>query len=291
MNEATLPTQRTGVLTPGSTAWHLMDSAARRARIVVFCGIPGVGKSFLLREQLTMALNASRRVTRLQWDVCRQAFETPPILSRYPEINGSTHIVIRRAVGLWARGAIEHWAATHTGSQHMLLVEAPLVGGRLVELAQSEGDAAEPLLNARETCYYVPTPTVEVRRAIEAARRSEMELNRHARDAANAVPELVDELWQMVATTAALLNLRTTGTVSSYSPETYFSLYRAVLRHRHVASLPIDQIVSNAGSPHDVVAATEELAPSSADVLRLVGLAESEGLESIALRTERWYET
>jgi putative protein kinase ArgK-like GTPase of G3E family len=60
----------------------MLEAAAAHARIVAFCGIPGVGKSLLLREQLELALAAGRRVTRLQWDVARQAFETPGIPAR-----------------------------------------------------------------------------------------------------------------------------------------------------------------------------------------------------------------
>jgi hypothetical protein len=279
------------LLSEGSAAWRLLAAAARTARIVVFCGIPGVGKSFLLREQLRLALAAGRRVSLLQWDVSRQAFETPAILGRYPELQGSTHAMIRRAVGIWLRDAIVQWSDTHSDPAHLLLIEAPLAGGRMSELAYRMEDRAESLLSGRDAHFYVPTPTREVRLAIEAARRAEMLSHRHARDAANAVPALVDELWQMVAQTAERLNIPIAEPLSIYSPEAYFAVYRTVLRHRPVTEVPVEEIVSGAGSPHALDKSAEELVPAAVDVAALIARAESEGDESVAARAARWYET
>jgi len=279
------------LLRSGSDAWRLLNDAARDARIVVFCGIPGVGKSFLLGEQIRVAAAAGRSVSLLQWDVSRQAFETPEVLQRYPEIGGSTHVMIRRAVGLWSREALCNWIAAHPDPRHLLLVEAPLVGGRLTELAQRLDDGAEALLSRSQARFYIPTPTVEVRRAIEAARRAEMATNRHARDAANASPTLVDELWQMVADTARQLRIECSDSLSGYSPDAYFAVYRAVLRHRVVTRVMIDAIVSTHGSPHDFAESVEELAPRAAQVPGLIAQAEREGHESVAARAALWYDT
>ena len=280
-----------GLLSHGSDARRLLNDAARDARIVVFCGIPGVGKSFLLREQVRVATAAGRQVSLLQWDVSRQAFETPEILRRYPEVGGSTHVIIRRAVGLWSREALCHWIATHPDPRHLLLIEAPLVGGRLTELAQRLDDGAEALLSRSDVRFYIPTPTVEVRRAIEAARRAEMAANRHARDAANAIPTLVDELWQMVADTARQLRIDRPDSLSIYSPDAYFAVYKAVLRHRAVTKVMIDEIVSIHESPHDFDESLEELAPPAAQVPGLIAEAEREGEEPLAARAVLWYDT
>jgi hypothetical protein len=277
------------LLSQGSAACRLLSDAASTARIVVFCGIPGVGKSFLLREQLRLAQAAGRRVSLLQWDVSRQAFETPAILGRYPEVQGSTHVMIRRAVGIWSRDAIVQWSDTHSGPEHLLLIEAPLVGGRMSELAHRAEDRAETLLRRPDVRFYVPTPTRDVRLAIEAARHAESASHRHARDAANAVPTLVDELWQMVAQTAERLRIDLAHSRSAYSPEVYFALYRAVLRHRPVTEVPVEEIVPGAGSPHAFDESLEELAP--VDVASLIARAESEGDEFVEERAARWYET
>jgi hypothetical protein len=279
------------LLSEGSAARRLLAAAARTGRIVVFCGIPGVGKSFLLREQLRLALSTGRRVSLLQWDVSRQAFETPAIRSRYPELQGSTHVMIRRAVGIWLRDAIVQWSDTHSDATDLLLIEAPLVGGRMSELAYQMEDRAEALLSGHSVHFYVPTPTREVRFAIEAVRRVETASHRHARDAANAVPALVDELWQMVAQTAERLHIHVASPLSGYSPEAYFAVYRAVLRHRPVTEVPVEEIVSGAGSPHALDESVEELVPASFDVAALIARAEAEGDESVAARAARWYET
>jgi hypothetical protein len=280
-----------GILAGLDDARRQLEQAARDARIVAFCGIPGVGKSLLLREQHALALQHGRRVSRLQWDIARQAFEIPAVLSRYPEVAGSTHVAIRHAAGLWVRAAIERWHRTHPSDNDLLLVEAPLVGGRFSELARVCADAAEPLLNSVQTRFFVPTPSGEVRLAIEAARRAETQSNRHARDRANAVPQLVDALWREVADTAAHLRLGSAGGASAYSPELYFALYRTVLRHRRVSRLTIDRVVADQGSPHALNSATEELAPTAEEVQQALALTEAQEAASVAERAARWFDT
>jgi hypothetical protein len=279
------------LLNEASGAGRLLEEAAGAGRIVVFCGIPGVGKSLLLREQARIASAAGRKVSLLQWDVSRQAFEIPNVLRRYPEVAGSTHVMIRRAVGLWARAALADWIEAHPDPEHLLLVEAPLVGGRLAELAHRSDDNAEALLSAADTRFYIPAPTVEVRLAIEEARRAESAAHRHARDAASAIPTLVDELWEMVAQTARRLQIGSAESLSRYSPEAYFSVYRRVLRHRTVTKLTIEEVVRADGSPHELAVPVEELVPSAAQVAALIARAEHEGEESVAARAALWYDT
>jgi hypothetical protein len=279
------------LLNEASEAGRLLQAAARAGRIVVFCGIPGVGKSLLLREQARVASAAGRKVSLLQWDVSRQAFEIPNVLRRYPEVAGSTHVMIRRAVGLWARAALVDWIDTHPAPEHLLLIEAPLVGGRLAELAHRSDDGAETLLSGADVRFYIPTPTVAVRFAIEAARRAETAAHRHVRDAANAIPTLVDELWEMVAQTALRLQIGSAESLSRYSPEAYFAVYRRVLRHRTVTKLPVEEVVSAGGSPHDLAVPLEELIPGAAQVAALLARAEHEGDESVAARAALWYDT
>ena len=173
----------------------------------------------------------------------------------------------------------------------MLLIEAPLVGGRFTELARMIDDGAEVLLGAQQTRFYVPTPTCEVRLAIQAARREETQVNRHARDAANASPHVVDELWQMVAATAHRLGFGSPDAASSYSPDLYYRVYQTVLRHRRVWRLPIERVVADQGSPHALPAPTEELCPSAVEALGLIARAEAEGAQAIAERAADWYQT
>ena len=83
---------------------------AQSHRMVFIAGLPGVGKSLLLRELAEAAHRHGRRVHLLQWDVARRPFDAPALLARYPEVDGITHAVLRKAVGLWARDAVSTWA-------------------------------------------------------------------------------------------------------------------------------------------------------------------------------------
>lgn len=277
---------------PGSPIHQTLRAQGEQARCVVICGIPGTGKSLLLREQAILALAQGRTVHRLQWDVARQPFERPEILSQYPQIEGSTHPVIRRAAGLWVRRAVAGWFEQHPDADHLLLIEAPLVGGRFIEVAQVHPDAAEPHLAARTSAFLVPVPSREVRAAIEAARRQEIADPRHARDAANAIPVLVDRLWQAVVAAARDLGLPACAE-EAYSPALYAALYGHVLRHRHLEPVPIDQVVRVSGSPHALETPTRELKPDDAEVPALMEAATAASpaaLQDLLLACEtRWH--
>lgn len=277
----------------GDTATAL-QATAQHARCVVICGVPGMGKSLLLREQARIATDLGRTVHRLQWDIARQSFERSDILARYPEIEGSTHPVIRRAAGLWVRRAVAHWWSTHQGAAHLLLIEAPLVGARFMELARQESDAAEACLASPATTFLVPVPSREVRVAIQAARVSDSAAPVHERDAASAIPVLVDVLWQEVVTAAQALTIacepekHPDGT-QRYSPELYAALFHQILRHRHVAQVPVTQIVTAPGSPHAHAHASPELAPEDSEVSALIAAAEAEGVTEVLHASENWY--
>lgn len=270
-----------------SAAHRALHEAAEQARCVVICGVPGMGKSLLLREQALIALEHGRTVHRLQWDVARQPFERPDILARYPEIEGSTHPVIRHAAGLWVRRAVARWLETHADAHHLLLIEAPLVGGRFIELARVESDAAEVFLAAKTTWFLVPVPEPHVRAAIEAARAQEMAQPRHARDAANALPVVVDSLWQAVL--AAARDLGLSAPASAYAPGLYAELYAHVLRHRCVSAVRIEEVLAPEGSPHALDDPAKELAPS--DPVPLIREAEAEGLAAVIRSSETWHRT
>jgi hypothetical protein len=282
----------TAAFSPGGSAGQALEAAARQARCAVICGVPGMGKSLLLRELGRIAAELGRTVHRLQWDVARQSFEWADILARYPEIEGSTHPVIRRAAGLWVRYAVSRWWENHPQEQHLLLIEAPLVGGRFIELARQEQDTAETPLASPATSFLVPVPSTEVRAAIQAARVSDTAAPRHARDAASAIPVLVDVLWEEVAGAARALGLPEAAAgpePSAYSPDLYGALFRQVLRHRHIVEVPVTEIVPEPGSPHEHARQSQELAPEDAEVSSLIGEAEAEGVAQVVSACEAWY--
>jgi len=278
-----------GVLSPEAPAYRILDAVLRESRIVVTCGIPGAGKSLMIREQVFIARSQGRRVHRLQWDVARQAFEQPAILARYPEIGGSTHPAIRRAAGLWLRDALFRWCEDNVSDEHLLLVEAPLVGGRFIELARVEQDAVEPVLASTSTRFLVPQPSREVRAAIEAARAGEIEKPRHARDAANAVPALVEELWKAVLEAADVLAIPRDARDHAYSPDLYFEVYRRLLRHRHVQAVPVTEVFRNLGSPHSLEGEETEIAPAANVAWQLIQAVEAKGIENAIRSAEHWF--
>src|SRR4051812_13196676 len=128
------------VLPADSNLYRRLHAAAVERRCVFFAGLPGVGKSLLLQQLSLIATSAGRRVSLLQWDVARGPFERPEILARYPETDGVTHAVIRKAAGLWARGAVAAWDRDHPDAADMLVGEVPLIGNRLIELVQQQAD-------------------------------------------------------------------------------------------------------------------------------------------------------
>ncbi|MCB0062552.1 MAG: hypothetical protein KDE19_10575, partial [Caldilineaceae bacterium] len=132
---------------------------ATEQKLVLFAGLPGVGKSLFLQQMALLAHEAGRTLHLLQWDVTRAAFETPEIMARYPEINGVTHAAIRKAVGLWARNAVNEWHSNHAAAADLLIGEVPLIGNRLIELVQPIDDAVEPLLAGEQCTFVLPVPT------------------------------------------------------------------------------------------------------------------------------------
>ena len=134
------------------------ENAIAERRMVFFAGIPGVGKSLHLKNFVSLAQDAGRKVHLLQWDITRAAFETEEVLTRYPEVDGVTHAAIRKAVGLWARRGVLKWYRTHLDPSHLLVGEVPLVGNRLTELVQPLDDEAEPLLAGEKALFITPVP-------------------------------------------------------------------------------------------------------------------------------------
>src|SRR5690606_34173438 len=99
------------------------------------------------------------------------------------------------------------WDQAHPDRQDILIGEVPLIGNRLIELVQRRSDAVEGLLAGEDTLFLIPVPSREVRRTIEAARAREMADPAHERERANALPSLVQGLWEEVARLARVLGV------------------------------------------------------------------------------------
>ena len=220
-----------------------LTDLARSARIVVVTGLPGTGKSLIVREIAHLALVVRRDVRLLRWDVARPAFEISSAGRRYPLVDGVTHPMIRVAVGAWARHAVATWA--HEARRDALLVaEAPLVGGRLVELVRRVDDAAEPVLAASSCRFALPVPSAGVRAFLEAERARRSAAPQHVRERDDAPPHVLHDLWHELLGVARALGLAMpTATDAPYDGELYRCVYETVLRHRHRDVVVLDTVL------------------------------------------------
>jgi hypothetical protein len=277
------------ILSRDSAAHRMLSEAVQNRKAVFFAGLPGVGKTLLLQQTALLSHAAGRPLHLLQWDIARQGFETPGILARYPEVEGTTHAAIRRAAGLWVRGAVANWAAAHAGDDGLLLGEAPCVGNRFIELARREDDAAESFLAERSTLFIIPAPTLAVRRAIEAAREREIEQPRHAREAANAPPNVLTLLMQELRAAGAALGVPGAAHAGGYDPGVYVAIFARLLEHRHARALIVDECWPVVSSPYELDIGATELRPSATEVA--AALVRVEALDTLELErvVRQWF--
>lgn len=284
------------VLAAGSPLHTALAALAATARVVVVAGLPGTGKSLLIHQLAQLAHGTARSVSLLQWDVARPVVEGSPAARAYPASHGVTHGMVRVAVGRWARGAIAAWDSGRPADA-LLIVEAPLVGHRLVELGRPTADAAEPLLSGPRTRFIVPVPSRTVRAHLEAERGRRALAPRHPREREDAPPDVLRDLWWQLARLAAALGLAALppGTEDlPYDPAIYAAVYAHVLRRRHVEVLTMDAVLpAGALSPYDFGVPVEDLRPAPEEAPGLVDAAAREWADPQELATaiERWYVT
>ena len=252
---------------------RVLRELAAGQRIVMFAGLPGVGKSLLVQQLALMAQAAGRQVHLLQWDVTRAAFERPEVLARFPEVNGVTHAAIRQGVGAWARDAVQRWHERFTGDEHLLIVEAAIIGNRLRELAVVRDDAVEALLSGPRTRFVLPVPTRVVRRSIEAARVRSSANPRHERESADAPPDLMRGLWHDVGREALRLGF-ITDEADEYNAEAYRAVFEHWLADRRVETLIIDRLLDNQSSVYDLDEVASELVATPEEVAAIMSRAD-----------------
>jgi hypothetical protein len=274
-----------------SAVYRALHRAALERRCIFLAGLSGVGKSLMLQQLALIANEVGRVVHLLQWDVARGACETPDLLARYPELEGVTHAAIRKAVGLWAREAVWRWDRAHGQARHLLIGETPLLGNRLIELAQPGVDGVEPLLAGRGSLFLIPAPSCAVRRVIEASRAREMASPLHERERANAAPSLLRAHWDEVARVARQLGVPGSRTGEGYDPAVYVAVYRRLLRHRRRATLPITSVLPVRASPYELGAVASELMPTPDDVERIMLQVEAYPDAQLQREVDNWFET
>jgi hypothetical protein len=242
-----------------------------------------------------LAAGAGRTVHTLQWDVARPAFEASPAGRRYPLVDGVTHVVIRKAAGLWVREAVAAWHAAHPDPAHLLIGELPLIGGRFIELARPAADRAEDVLAAPSCRFIIPVPSRDVRAFVEAERDRRMARPAHAREREDAPSHVLRALWDELVGAARALALPEAAAgegAVAYDPAIYEAVYRHVLARRHVETLPLTRVLQiGSASAYDLGVPTRELLPSVADVERTIRAVETRypGLDELTADADRWY--
>lgn len=272
-----------------SNLFQALDRAATERRCVFVSGLSGVGKSLMLQQLALIARDRGRTAYSLQWDAARAPFDRPDILAVYPEIEGATHVAIRRAVGLWARSAIAEWDRHHLGGAPLLIGEAPLIGGRMIELARQEADGVEPLLASERTEFLIPVPSADVRKRVVASRRREIDTPANERESLSARPSLMDVHWQEIGAVADRLGVPRNSTGDGYDPAVYAAVYKSVLRHRRCIDLPITAVLPVATSAHELDALSGELIPTDDEVDRAVAQVESYPPERLEDDAKNWF--
>lgn len=251
-----------------SPIYQQFQRALAKRNIVLFAGLPGVGKSLYLQQLALMAEAQGKRVYLLQWDVTRQVFETPEVLAKYPEIDGVTHVAIRKGVGMWARQAVNTWAKIRT-DRDILIGEVPLIGNRLIELAQTMQDEAERVLAGEQSLFMIPVPSKRIREIIEKARSRSISDPKHERENADAPSHVLKALWYQVHKLAVDWGIATLDD-ASYNPEIYAQVYQHLLQHRQTDVLHIDESFEPQGSVYDLAAIAGELAATSEQVKEIM---------------------
>jgi len=227
-----------------SPVYKALEQMAKTARVVALSGLPGVGKSLYARQFKIIAQVLGKNLTVIQWDIARKAFETSEIFARFPMGEGVVHNGVKLSVGRWLMDTLKEWLAKHHEEKDLLLIEAPLVGHRFVELAQVQADEElEAFLKSEAFQFIMPIPSKQVRAKIEADRRAQ--IAEDAKTWTGAKPSVLLQLWKMICGIAnefgknILLEQQ-----PPYDPEVYEFVFSKILKHRHFVPLHIDEIFS-----------------------------------------------
>jgi len=272
----------------------MLNRLVDNQRIVFLTGLPGVGKSLLLNQLAHLAHFSGHQVYLLQWDILRDAFMTNRIASLFPDTDGITHSVIRRAAGLWVRQAVAQWHQKHLGEKSILIGEAPLIGNRLLELVLPRNDAAESILLEKSTRFVLPIPSRRIRRLMETARQTSIKNPRNSRELNDAAPEVLKALWRELIRAAMALNIPTPpkGSDEDYDPRIYESVYLQVLKHRRYEITRLNITLStHSRSVYTFNMPVEELIPNASEVSHSIEEVEHTypNLHGLEQEMEEWY--
>lgn len=277
------------VIPISSTLYQHLNQLAQSKRMVFMTGLQGTGKSLLIQQLALIAQQSGRTVHLLQWLTARQPFETPEILTHYPEVDGVTHAVIRKATGMWVRGAVARWHEQHADPSHLLIGELPLIGNRLLELTQPTDDGIEPLLTSEQVQFVLPVPSWEVRTAIEDARARTLADPQHERETRDASPAVLQALWQEVNGVARQMGLTKASPTTPYNPYIYGGVFQALLRERRLQTLLVDEVLHPDRSVYELAQIATELQATPAEVAAIMARLAAEDVAGVETAVSHWH--
>ncbi|WP_143545791.1 ATP-binding protein [Rhodococcus sp. 14-2470-1a] len=281
----------TSATAPAPYLTELWDQLPKLRRIVLV-GLPGTGKSLLVKELANTAVNAGRPTRILQWDISRRAWDREPVAQqKFPEIDGVTHAGIRTAMGMWVRSAIAQWNGEAGEGDGLLVVEAPLIGGRFSELASALEDNAEQSLTDATTLFVVIAPVGELRDRLRAQRAQDMDAAADGTpEQHNASADLLDELTDSLRGPAQELGIEA-RTDSGYDGELYAELMQTVLRHRRTLVIRPDSLMKVTGSVYELGEDIERVWPDAFAVQRSLREVEARSAADLAEHVRTWHQT
>ncbi len=278
------------VIPISSNLYKVVKEIVQNKRMIFVTGIPGVGKSLLIQQMALIASEAGREVHLLRYNLARRPFETEVNISKYPEIDGVTDPAIRKAVGLWARQAVQEWHEKHPVPNQLLIGELPLIGNRLIELVEPTDDAAETVLTSEQTLFVVPVPSWEVREVIETTRARTIADPQNEQEKLDAPPNVLQLMWQEVNRLARQIGLTKASPQTPYNPYIYGGVFEALLQHRPTKLLLIDQVLRPSRSVYDLAVLAGTLVPSAKEANQTMSQVESQySYAELAELVQNWH--
>ena len=262
-------------------------------KLVIFSGLPGVGKSLYINEFYRIAQSMDVPVDLVQWDVARKAFETELINAHYPMGDGIVHNGLKLIAGEWLMQFIKVWLNDNEDSDRLLLVEAPLVGHRFIELVKPIEDTyLETFLKSDQTVVVMPIPTKKVRKAIEEARAKQVDED--AKVWFGAKPSVMQMLWNMTCDIAIELGYDLEKKDQyDYDPDIYIWVFQKILKHRHFKPLIIDTLfdvpADNEQSLHSL--SSFKATDTEADQIGKEVISNYPDTDEIDAIVDNWYNT
>jgi len=281
------------VIPINSPVYQTLAKTANNAKAIVFSGLPGVGKSLYINQFQLIAESLEKKVTVIQWDIARKSFETKEIAEHFPMGEGVVHNGVKLSVGDWLIDTIKVWLEQHKDDKELLLIEAPLVGHRFIELAKIQADESlEAFFKSADFQILIPIPSKTVRAKIEADRMRLVADD--AKTWIGAKPSVMLMIWKMICGIANKFgrSIPMEGQ-PPYDPEVYEFVFKKILQHRHFTALKIDEIykvaVAKEADLHDTgsLAADADTANEYAANLR----QQYPDLEEIDTIVADWYLT